>query len=487
MRKSLSIVAALGALAGVAACDDFGQAMTSHTDVLARAAGHELPVDQAAGLLVSNPAVPAQAEVVDAVANLWVDYTLFAHAAAQDSTLASVDLDPLIRPFLEQEMVWKLRDSVIVVDSIIPDSTLMREFQLRQPNAQVRARHIMLRLPNGATQAQRDSVLAFARQLREQAAGGADFAALARQYSQEPSSAPNGGDTGFFGRNQMIGPFEEAAFALSPGQISDIVETPYGLHIIKLEERQLPDFESVRAAFTEELVRERLGGAEEEYITNLTDSLNLAIEDGAIGVAKDLAQKPGTELNRRARTRSLVSYDGGGFTAGEFLAMIQTLQPNQRGRLASAPDEEIENLLRFYARNEILVAEAEKHNLMPRPGQEDSLRAVALSQLRTAAGAAGLLDIVPQEGETPEQAIDRKVLAFLQSILRGEQSVLTLGPISYALRAEYGAEIYERAVQPVIERVQATRPQPQAPPGMPQPQPRPPAPPTDTTAGTPQN
>ena len=64
----------------------------------------------------------------------------------------------------------------------------------------------------------------------------ANFALLAKERSEGPS-ATKGGDLGFFGHGQMVPPFEEAAFALQPGEISHIVETRFGFHIIKLEER----------------------------------------------------------------------------------------------------------------------------------------------------------------------------------------------------------------------------------------------------------
>ena len=71
----------------------------------------------------------------------------------------------------------------------------------------------------------------------KEVAAGKDFAALAKQYSQDGSAA-QGGDLGYFGRGQMVAPFENAAFALQPGQTSELVETQFGYHIIRVTEKQ---------------------------------------------------------------------------------------------------------------------------------------------------------------------------------------------------------------------------------------------------------
>ena len=73
--------------------------------------------------------------------------------------------------------------------------------------------------------------------IRQEIEAGADFAELAGVVSDDEGSAARGGDLGFFGRGQMVGPFEEAAFALAPGELSEPVQTRYGWHLIKVEER----------------------------------------------------------------------------------------------------------------------------------------------------------------------------------------------------------------------------------------------------------
>jgi hypothetical protein len=77
--------------------------------------------------------------------------------------------------------------------------------------------------------------------LLKRARAGEDFSALAREFSTDPGSKGNGGDLGWFGRGVMVKPFEDAAFALKVGEVSEVFESPFGFHIVKLEERRAQD------------------------------------------------------------------------------------------------------------------------------------------------------------------------------------------------------------------------------------------------------
>jgi parvulin-like peptidyl-prolyl isomerase len=100
---------------------------------------------------------------------------------------------------------------------------------------QVRASHILLMYAgsarSSATRSQEEAKTGIA-ELKAKLDGGADFAEIAREHSDCPSSK-SGGDLGAFGRGQMVGPFEEAAFGMQVGEVSPIVETDFGYHIIK--------------------------------------------------------------------------------------------------------------------------------------------------------------------------------------------------------------------------------------------------------------
>ncbi|MGH3054107.1 MAG: peptidylprolyl isomerase, partial [Gaiellaceae bacterium] len=104
--------------------------------------------------------------------------------------------------------------------------------------AQIRISHILIRVPQDANTATRATAKKRAAALLDQLKGGGDFAALARTQSEDSSSAPKGGDIGFIAKGEMDGSFEKVAFALTPGQISDVVSTPYGFDIIKITERR---------------------------------------------------------------------------------------------------------------------------------------------------------------------------------------------------------------------------------------------------------
>ena len=108
-----------------------------------------------------------------------------------------------------------------------------------QRGERIRASHILIRVAESADAAAKDQARAKAADVLKEAKAGKDFAALAKEHSQDPGSAPSGGDLGYFERGQMVGPFEQVAFSLTPGQTSDLVETQFGYHVIQVVDKQV--------------------------------------------------------------------------------------------------------------------------------------------------------------------------------------------------------------------------------------------------------
>ncbi len=149
---------------------------------------------------------------------------------------------------------------------------------------QVHASHILITPdPNAADPNEAKAVAkAKAEDLLKQIKGGADFAELAKANSDCPSKA-RGGDLGTFGRKQMVPPFEEAAFALAPGEVSDVVETRFGYHIIKVTEHQdakTTSLEDAKEGIVAKLTRMKQQQVVEGFLQGLKDKATIVYAPG---------------------------------------------------------------------------------------------------------------------------------------------------------------------------------------------------------------
>jgi parvulin-like peptidyl-prolyl isomerase len=138
---------------------------------------------------------------------------------------------------------------------------------------EVHLRHILVRLPSEVTMAERQQAYTKIQALEQQLAEGASFTALAIDASQCPSSA-RGGDLGYLTRDQLYPPLAQVAFSLAPGQISRIVESPAGYHLLLVSDRhparQIP-FLMVREALQKQLRNARQQRAARRYIRDLRE------------------------------------------------------------------------------------------------------------------------------------------------------------------------------------------------------------------------
>jgi parvulin-like peptidyl-prolyl isomerase len=144
----------------------------------------------------------------------------------------------------------------------------------------VRARHILIRADRTASEEDKKK----AEDILKRIKAGEDFAKLASDLSDDPGSKPRGGDPGFFQRGRMVKPFEEAAFALKPGEVSGIVESPFGYHIIKVEERKesaLEPYDQVKENIHQKLLQDKRKSKVDEFIEK-------AMEDAKVEIHPEL-------------------------------------------------------------------------------------------------------------------------------------------------------------------------------------------------------
>jgi peptidyl-prolyl cis-trans isomerase D len=125
---------------------------------------------------------------------------------------------------------------------------------------QVKARHILFKVKEGASEEEEKAVRENAKPVMEEARKGADFGELAKKHSEDLSNKSKGGDLGYFPAGRMTKPFEDAAFSLKPGEVSDLVRTEFGYHIIKVEEvkeARTKGLDEVRDEISKQLIQGR--------------------------------------------------------------------------------------------------------------------------------------------------------------------------------------------------------------------------------------
>jgi|LGVE01.1.fsa_nt_gb peptidyl-prolyl cis-trans isomerase C len=171
-----------------------------------------------------------------------------------------------IQEFIDKEFVQKVtisdKNTKAHYDSN-PDS-------FKQPE-QVQASHILIKVDPKGKATQKAEARKKMEMIQQKLHKGEDFAALAKEFSQCPSSA-KGGDLGYFGPGQMVKPFEEAAFALEAGKVSDIVETDFGFHLIKVVDKKPAStiaYEDVKDRLGEYLKREEVRKKVDLYVEEL--------------------------------------------------------------------------------------------------------------------------------------------------------------------------------------------------------------------------
>lgn len=143
----------------------------------------------------------------------------------------------------------------------------------------VRARHIVKLVRSDALPPQRERIFQQVQGLRERIIAGEDFASLARQHSDGPSAA-QGGDVGYFSADEMVRPFAEAAFALEPGEVSQVVTTEYGYHVIQTLARQEPreaPLEELYQTLYDELFTEKFEAAMDAELDRLRDEITTEV------------------------------------------------------------------------------------------------------------------------------------------------------------------------------------------------------------------
>jgi peptidyl-prolyl cis-trans isomerase C len=271
-----------------------GMAQQKPAPAAAPAAAPADPIVIAAGDLSIK-----QSEFESALKSLPAEYQQYANGAgkkqfaedylrmkmlASEGTKAGLDKDPGVLSqlaLMKENLVAQAQLTKIEKGITVSDEDLKKKYDADKAQyEQVKARHILIAFKGspaaqeGKPELTEEQAKAKAEDLRKQIAGGANFDELAKKESDDVGSGARGGDLGAFGRGQMVPEFEKAAFEAKAGDLTPVVRTQFGFHIIKVDEHTMTPFEEVKATLERNERQARMQAKLEEMKTNAKVTFN---------------------------------------------------------------------------------------------------------------------------------------------------------------------------------------------------------------------
>ena len=397
MRRILLVAGVLG----LAGCSSFGDLFSAHADVAATAAGQSLTAEQLAGMMAKAKGAQMNTETADFIAGVWVDYTVFAQAVARNDLKSdSATVAEVLWPQVAEAKgaVWYdtlaarrskppagIADSAYLADTVRVFQHILFSVQATAP-AEDRAK------------AKKSAQLALA-QLQQ----GANFSLLASQLSGDQGSARDGGWLPPAKKGAYVTAFDSAGWRLAPGQMSGLVETPFGYHIIRR-----PTMDESRDRMLAYLTQDATRRLDSVYMDSLGIRYALKVSDKAPALMRSaLEDKSG----QRKSGKKLATYNGGALTVQEYLRWLAALPPQFSAQVKEASDEQLGQFAKALATNQILLHQADSAGITLPAVEWSAMMATYLATVDTLKLMVGL---GPDVTDSNTAVAEREKLAQLR-------------------------------------------------------------------------
>ena len=452
MRRLALAAIAVVATAQLAGCNS--GALSAHADTVAKAGSQELTVKKLSELLGASK-VPLRKDVVRVVADLWVNYQLLAKAGAVGDSLNDTKLlDSALWAPIANARARKFFEVVSKGWAVAPAT----DGEARYNNGEVyAASHILFRAPEkGATPAQLQALRGRADSLRK-ALTNANFAQLATKFSQDPGSAAQGGSLGAFPKGMMAQEFEDAVKATKPGEISPVVQSRFGFHII-----YRPVYSAVTQNVAQLLQQRGAAVAESTYWARLEAANSVAVKSDAPKMARDIV---GDLDSYRSSNMVIGTSKRGDFTARQLVRWIDAYPPEQGliPQIQNAPDTIIPTLVKNFMRNELFLAQADSAKVDLSDQEKSQIRAefrtLVINSWTQLGVAPNQLADSAKTPEARETLATGRVNTFLENMLVKDGAFVPIArSMDLMLRMKYpGAKIVDAGVDRALEAAQKLR------------------------------
>jgi hypothetical protein len=434
---------AVASLLVFTACDAF----SAHADRVARVAAAELSVTRAVQMFVGAQALPHTRQIVDGLARNWVDLNVFARRmAAGDSLLDSASVIQSmwfeVQQALNQDWTDRLKVERLEVDSAVVDS-VYRAGEVRMFG------HVLRRVVLADSAGTKERQFAAIERIHRRLTSGGTWAE-ANEENEDLQARALDGNLGIVRRGQTVPRFENAAFALAPGELSGIVETEFGFHII-----YRPSLDEVRESFAAFVREDRAVDFDVAYGEELLETMQVEVHPSAPAQIRAVMGAP---LRAMESSRVMATHRDGRFTEGQFARWLQYLPPATRAQLGNAPDDQILYFTRQVVLQELLANQADSAGVQLSDTAYAVIRNLytgAVTELWNVVGIAP--DSLAAAGSTldeREQIARRRVDVYFERFAAGTVDLLSIPPLlGTRLRAEADWELNPAGIERVLERL----------------------------------
>ena len=446
-RVGLAVLMAASAVTG---CSSFRDVFTSHAETAARVGSRQLKSSYVADVISRVGGPNANPQAAELVTNIWVDIGLFGNRVAQGTLKSdSATLERVLWPQLAQNRSNVWHDTLMAhragatpaqADSAYTKGDI-RMFQ-----------HILIQ-PSGKTAADSAKAKTQAEHLVAQAKQ--DFGKTAAQYSAD---AANKNDKGYLppsGRGIFDSTFEATAWKLQPGEVSGVVHTPFGYHIIRR-----PLLAEVRDRFLGQLTEARKQAGDSVYFAELSEKNKISVKSGAPAAVRSAL----SDLTAaRKSNKELVSYRNGSFTVSDFARWMTAIAPPQLASIRQANDTLLDQFLKNLTQNQILLREADSAKIQVSPTVYQGLilqYKSLLTDLKQAIGLDG-----PEFSDSSKTPVGErvklageKVDQYFDKLTKGQAQFRQIPPtLSSELRSDGDFKIYQAGIARSMELILAHR------------------------------
>jgi hypothetical protein len=452
MLKIRQFALVLSSAAVLAACDGFKEAMTAHVDVVARAGSQELSVTRLAELLGGSK-LPLNKDVAKGIAGVWVDYQLLAEAAARG--------DSLNDPKVIDEAMWaqisnaRAQKWYEAVSKTWPTDTMASEAKYNQGDL-LAGSHILFMVPKeGLTAASQAAIKKTADSVRR-VVTPKNFATLAGKFSQDPGSREKGGYLGVFPRGIMVPEFEKGLTALKPGEISPVIRSDFGYHII-----MRAPYSEVKADFASQLGDRATVVAESLYLAKLEAAGNIQVKPGMAATVKEVARN--MSENRHNKT-VLATSTAGPFTAGRLTQWLAAFPPQARvaTMIQQQPDSSIEGFVKNLVKNELVLRQADSAKVAIDTAELTAIRNVFTGTLYSAWNEIGIspdkLSDSARTASAKASLASQRVETYMEALIFNNARFVQVTPaLEGVLFDKYEHKINEAGLDRALERAAKVR------------------------------